>query len=390
MPNTNTGLSCQEIITTRYIKKPNGNGYFELKYQLPTKEQFMEYLRKNGENDEEDIDYMANVYCQRMEKCSTAEEAWKEFCTHYKIDHSWWEKDFEFVFKNMLVTLSGFPLKDRLKESENYLLQRGPFGQDGLDAKNWLESKGLFYSDDPANFIPIGRAMKEYEYEIKKFMLRMDIDETVKKIKKFREDSNEFSLFHGFSKWMDENGLGGSPQCSCSCSRAHSKRHTDKINRRRRHNEMSTNNTTGEKLAAAALGTTAVTGTAAAILGTGTGTVATGSIASTAAGALGAAGVTAGNATSAALASAAASTATGLAGWSLGNVAILLTGCGIGATGTAIALGCWNKWGRGKSNYQLRSEEDGRSSARQKLKELKSGRKSSNKPEKGLELSLLR
>lgn len=420
MPNTKNKLSCDKIIVTRHIKKPNGDGHFDLKYQLPKKVQLKEYLKKNGKS-EADAEYMSRVYCGRMTGCSTAQKAWDEFYKHYEIDHSWWKKDFEFVFRNMLVTMSDFPLEERLKKIEDYLLQRGPFGQDGLDAREWLVNEGLFYSDDPSDLIPAGREMKEYEYEIKKFMLRKDIGETVELIKKFREDSNGFTLSQGFNKWMDNNGLGGLSECSCSCIDQRSKRHVDKANGgsfesqsinttlSNFNNESSTHTTTGEKLAAAVVGTTALTGTAAAIFGTGGGAASTGAIgaAATTAGTLAAANTTAaaGGVAAAVVGTGGGVASTGVlstvAGLSLAQIA---GGClgGFAAVASGVAFYKW--WvgggsGAGGVDYNKdivdgphdpENPTCGREYTRGKLKKLTKDRKTAKKLDKGLELSLLR
>lgn len=351
----NNLASCGTVAVARPIKKQNGVGNYYITFKLPNKDQLKAYLLSRN-TDEKEAEDIVKHYCRRLLSYEDNKEVFKYFQIMYiGPSNKWFEKDFLFVSHNLQTTMPDSPLSERLKVVEEYLLQRGPFGEDGKNAEDWLKEKKLFYSNNPTNYIPRRRANRANEEYIVQYMFKNHFDDIRDMIDKYREDSDGFTINYGFEQWKRDNGFRDPSKCNCTCvsSRKDIERETNK--RRKRDldiklrnltitnptNETNTTSTAGERLVAATLGVTAATGTVAAVVGTGGGVASTGAIgaAATTAGTLAAANATT---TLATATTAAATTAAGLSSWQI--VGVLAGGWLGGLATAATAATVYRRW----------------------------------------------
>lgn len=370
--STTENVKCGEDYLDFTIPKPYSKGGYGLYFPQPSANDLKLYLEGRNKNEDE-IKTMVNDYCYLRENPGGINPFIK-WCMKYDVDIAWIIEDFNYISIHLQSTMPDNTVNERTRIFEKFIVQRGPFGREGIPAGAWLIQNRLYAGPEPKNFIPNKEEMEECEEIIKNSLMNKSLDEIVKKRDEFREAAAGFTATNTAEDWLEKNGMPNKA-CMCECGllvpvdeeeRKVSYRYgnTEKSGKglRRRNKRYLGNSgenitlpktdlnpseettqgpTTADKLVAGTLGVTAVTGTVAAVLGTGSGSVTAGALGTATTGALG------GNATSMAVGAAVESTASSLTGAVC--TGLLCVGFGAGVLGTL--FNCYAGWsGRGSGS----------------------------------------
>lgn len=330
---------CGEEYLELTIPKIYSNSWYTIYFPQPSDKDLRVYLEGRNKSEDE-IEQMVKEYCNLRENPGGS-NPFVKWCMENGIDIDWIFRDFKYVFLHLQSTMPDNTVKERTRTFEEFVVQRGPFGNEGVGAATWLIQKKLFAGHEPKDFIPDREQMEECEEIIKNSLMSRPLDEIVKKRDEFREAAEDFTATHTAEEWLEKNNMP-SKVCMCDCTLPepmhdgvvkvgyyHGRGQGGRRGLRHRNKRSAGNSggmgefpptlttpeettqgpTTADKIIAGTLGATAITGTVATVLGTGATTSTAGAIGAASTGALG------GNATAAAaVGAAAASTATSLSG----------------------------------------------------------------------------
>lgn len=208
---------CERTYSLESVTGPFPNVYYSFLLPQPAKQDVRKFLENTGKSYEE-IENMVKNYCDLREGSQANRSPFLQWCLKNEVDIKWIEESLNKLLLNLQHTKPYKTLSEKMYIFEDFLLQRGWFGDEGLDIDDWMKKNELYAGDKLVNHVPSEKAMKKYESKIRKALSHSSTSLKTEMIDKFRQDAAGFTSTVNFESWFEDNILSNT-KCICPCTK---------------------------------------------------------------------------------------------------------------------------------------------------------------------------